>query len=280
METPARGSVAGATGVSSAQRSPRPTSRDSPPRLPSGGAPIAGEDEREAEELGARRLEGIDGTGSDLSRLLSLSDGVFAFALTFLAITILLPQAGGAALPSLTAYLARLEPAFVGYLLSFFVIATWWSAHHRLFSSIVRYDQRLVRYNTFFLLVISVTPFLVSLLFAYVPNGFGRGSPSARLAVALYGLVQALGGTMLLVIWRHASYRRRLVRPSLPDEWIRQTEQNQLLTVVVFLASVGIAFLSPLVAELTWIIMIFGPGRRFLRRSPPPLPPAAPSPRP
>jgi hypothetical protein len=54
-------------------------------------------------------------------------------------------------------------------------------------------------------------------------------------------------------------------------EWIRATEVGQLLTVVVFGASIGIAFVSPLVAELTWIVMIFGFRSRLLRRgrSPP-----------
>ena len=245
-----------------------PTSRaDSRPT--EGGTGIAGSDELIQEDPEAPRLEGIDGTGTDLSRLLALSDGVFAFALTFLAVSLLLPQMnGGSSLPSLTSYLTRLEPAFVGYLLSFFVIATWWSTHHRLFSSIVRYDPTVVRLNSLFLLVISVTPFLVSILFAYSPDGFGRGSESSQLAVALYGGIQGLGGLSLLAIWRHATRRHRLLRPTVPEEWVRATEANQLLIVVVFAVSTGIAFVAPLVAELTWIVMILGLGRLLRRRGP------------
>jgi len=191
---------------------------------------------------------------------------VFAFALTFLAVTLLLPSATGSApAPSLSAYLQKLEPAFVGYLLSFLVIGAWWNTHHRLFSCLVRYDQAVVRLNSLFLLVISVTPFLVSLLFAYGPGGFGAGTPSSRLAVSLYAAVQALGGCVLLVIWRHATSGRRLVAPSLSREWIGATEQIQLVTIGVFAASVVIALISPLAAELAWIVMIFGFSRRFWR---------------
>jgi uncharacterized membrane protein len=194
---------------------------------------------------------------------------VFAFALTFLAVSLLLPEAlQGTGVPSLPAYLGRLEPAFVGYVLSFFVIASWWGAHHRLFSSIVRYDPTLVRLNSFFLLMISVTPFLVSVLFAYSPNGFGVSSLSARLAVALYGGVQTLGGLVLLAIWRHASRGRRLIRRSIPEAWVRVTEENRLFNVVVFASSVGLAFVSPLAAELLWIGMILGFGRHVVRRVP------------
>lgn len=165
-------------------------------------------------------------------------------------------------------YLGKLEPAFVGYVLSFFVIGSWWGGHQRLFSALTRYDPTVVRLNSMFLLVVSVTPFLVSLLFAYSPGNFGMGSLSDRLAVALYGGVQALGGLALLGIWRHATRDHRLVRRTLPDEWIRSTEIARIYTVVVFATSAGIAFVSPLVAELGWIVMIVGIGRGLLRRGP------------
>ncbi len=189
---------------------------------------------------------------------------MFAFALTFLAVTLILPQTlRGEALPHLSAYLGSLEPALVGYILSFFIIASWWNTHHRLFSAFVRYDAMLVRLNSFFLLLISVTPFLVSLLFAYGVSGFGPGSLSSREAVALYGAAMAFGGCVLLGIWRHGTQGRRLVRPSLSDAWIRTTENGQLLTTATFAASVGVAFVSPLGAELIWIIVIFAAGRHL-----------------
>jgi len=207
--------------------------------------------------------------------LFALSDGVFAFALTFLAVTLVLPTSlGSPVLPSLPRYLASLQSSFVGYILSYFVIASWWSSHHRLFSSFVRYDALLVRLNTFFLLVISITPFLVTLLFAYGPNGFGPGSLSTRLAIAIYACIEALGGAILLGIWRHGTRDHRLVAATLPQDWIRATERMQWVNVGTFVVSIGIAFASPLLAELLWVVMIFGVSRGLLprlgRRPPPP----------
>ncbi|HTP54794.1 MAG TPA: TMEM175 family protein [Thermoplasmata archaeon] len=215
-----------------------------------------------------RAYEGLDGSGTDLGRLLSLSDGVFAFSLTFLVVSLLLPAPGTTAEPSLTGLLSRLEPGFLAYALSFFIIATWWETHHRLFSPLVRYDATLVRLNNFFLLVISITPFLVDLLFVYGP---GKSTPirSTQLAIVLYAGVQALGGLDLLVIWRHATRGHRLVDPTLPDEWIRGTELNQAAVVAVFLASMPVALLSPVTAELVWIVMVFV---RIHRRAPRPAP--------
>ncbi len=249
----------------SARGGPRPTS-SAAGRPARRGVRISGADQALAEELGEPKLEGINGTGSDLSRLFSLSDGVFAFALTFLAITLLLPQtARGTALPVLSTYLGSLQGAFIGYILSFLVIASWWNIHHRLFSAFVRYDPTLVRLNSFFLLGVSVTPFLVSLLFAYSPAGFGQGSLSAREAVALYSVAQGASGGVLLVVWRHGTQNHRLIRPKLPEEWVRATEHNLLISVGTFVVSIPVAFLSPLLAELTWIIVILGLGRRFWR---------------
>ncbi len=129
----------------------------------------------------------------------------------------------------------------------------------------------LVRLNSFFLLLISITPFLVSLLFAYSPDGFSRGSLSDREAVALYGAAMLAGGVDLLAIWRHATRGHRLVRPHLSERWIRSTERSQLMVVGTFGISIGVAFVSPLAAELTWIVMIFGVSRRlFARRGRPP----------
>ena len=167
--------------------------------------------------------------------------------------------------PALTSYLVKLEPAFIGFVLSFFVIAGWWSSHHRLFSAIVRYDAAIVRYNSFVLLVIALTPFLVSLLFAYSTSDITPGPLSGRLAVAIFAAAQGLGGLALLALWHHASRGHRLVRASLPEGWIRATEYSQLLKVGVFFASIGIAFASPLVAELSWIVMIVGLGHRLGR---------------
>jgi len=218
-----------------------------------------------------RPYEGLDGTGTDLGRLLSLSDGVFAFSLTFLVVSLVLPSPGSTSLPSLPVLLQRLLPGFIGYALSFLIISTWWTTHHRLFSPIVRYDSVLVRLNNLFLLVISITPFLVALLLDYGP-GKGTSIESTQLAVLLYSGVQALGGLDLLVIWRHATRQRRLVEADLPEEWVKGTERSQLGVVAVFLAAMPVVFVSPIVAELVWVAML-GVRPRHLRPHPARIPP-------
>jgi len=204
-------------------------------------------------------VEGLDGTGSDMSRLISISDGVFAFSLTFLVINLVLPTPGRSSAGSLFYYLGEDWPAVAAYGLSFFIIASWWMAHHRLFSPIVRYDGILVRLNTMFLLIIAITPFLVGILYSFGPPvSFGPATSSARLAVALYGGVQAVAGLILLAIWRHSTRNHRLVRPTLPAAWIESTERSQLTNVAVFVISLPVALVAPFVSILMWVLVIVG----------------------
>jgi uncharacterized membrane protein len=102
--------------------------------------------EREVE-----RVEGLDGTGSNMSRLVNMSDAMFAFSMTFLVITLVLPGQAGYSRGDLGGYLAGEWPAVVAYMISFFVISNGWGAHRRLVSPIVQYDQVLVRLNNPFL---------------------------------------------------------------------------------------------------------------------------------
>jgi uncharacterized membrane protein len=217
------------------------------------------DEESVTEGHGPESVEGLDGTGSDMSRILSISDGVFAFSLTFLVINLVLPTPGKGPYPDLFSFLAQEWPATIAYALSFFIIASWWNAHRRLFSPIVRYDGTLTRLNTIFLLLIAVTPFLVGILYEYGPGvTLGASTLPARVAVAIYAGAQSIAGLVLLGIWRHSTRGHRLVRPSLPPSWIHATEQMQLANVVVFALSIPVAFVAPFVSILMWILVIVG----------------------
>ena len=227
---------------------------------------VTTEERLEEEE---EHVEGLDGTGSDMTRILGMSDAVFAFSMTFLVVTLVLPQVNGAnTYSSLPSLLGHEWPAFIGYVISFFIIAAWWATHRRMFSPIIRYDRVLVSLNNGFLLVIAVTPFLVDVLYVYGPgSSFGPGSVSNELAVALFAVVQVAGGLLMLGIWRHSTHDRHLVEERLSDAWIRRTEQGEIFTVGVFAVSIPLAFLSPLSSMLLWIIMAVGISRvRSLHR--------------
>src|ERR671939_206347 len=76
---------------------------------------------------------------SHLNRLLALADGVFAIALTLLAVELTLPEAAADFHEeALLSALLEAWPKLLSYVISFTMIAVFWQAHHRLFLQVRR----------------------------------------------------------------------------------------------------------------------------------------------
>jgi TMEM175 potassium channel family protein len=174
-------------------------------------------------------------------RVLAISDGVFAFALTLLVVELAVPTANsGASLPS---QLLDQAPSYFSYCLSFAVIALNWSGHHDAFRYIRRVDGRLIALNFLLLLLVAVLPFPTAVL--------GHHTTDAAAAV-LYALAIALYGVSSAAMWRYATHERRLVDHDLPHEIVRRRFVLSLAVPAVFLASVPLAWWQPVAAEATW----------------------------
>ena len=188
--------------------------------------------------------------GEDLGRIISLSDGVFAFALTLLALSLAVPVLNlPAGTPSsiISSHLAhRLQGdynAFVGYVFAFVMIGVWWVIHNRTFQYLARYDSTLVWINMAVLLQIAVMPFVMSVFSAY---------SNTQVAVALFASIQVGLGLTNTLLWDYAR-RAKLLKPDLPAPLVRYFTRRGLFTSVVFAASVGVSFVSVTAAEITWV---------------------------
>ena len=117
----------------------------------------------------------------DRSRLEAFSDGVFAVAITLLALD--LTVAGPAGPGSLTDQLHEKWPAFLAYLISFFMIGIVWVNHHALVRSIVKVDRTLLFLNLVLLLFVVLIPFATGIVAEY----FSRHDWNTQVAMMLYG---------------------------------------------------------------------------------------------
>jgi uncharacterized membrane protein len=154
--------------------------------------------------------EDDEARGEGLGRILALSDGVFAIALTILVIEIALPS--HVADEHLRGALARLGPKYVAYVLSFLVIGRFWLAHHLAFRYIDRSDGRLLWLNLILLMMVAFLPFPTSVL-----GNYGN-VPEAAL---LYGGAAVLTSGASAALWWYASSGGRLLRPGTPPRLIR-----------------------------------------------------------
>jgi uncharacterized membrane protein len=140
---------------------------------------------------------------NSLGRLLTLSDGVFAIAMTLLALDLRVPTNIPAHPTSqqLIHALAQHTDSYWTFLLSFYIISIYWGAHRRLMRSVTAFNLNLVRDTIFLLLIVAAMPFPTSLLAQY------GGTP---FALALYGAINALAQLALIAL----SYDVRRTHPA------------------------------------------------------------------
>jgi uncharacterized membrane protein len=191
----------------------------------------------------------------DTGRILALSDGIFAFAMTLLVLSLVVPPSVGpkgadlnvdSYSPTLWAILQNDWPQVYGYITAFVVLSLWWSLHHLVFGYVKRYDGRLQWLNLMFLLGIAVTPFALG-----IRNAF----PNTAAANELYGGSQALIGGLLLLIVVYATQRHRLVHPKMTQDEISEVRLRTTFLTVSFAATVPIAFLNVPASQVAWIVI-------------------------
>jgi uncharacterized membrane protein len=182
-----------------------------------------------------------------LGRILAISDGVFAFALTLLVVQLVVPTIPSAqSSAQLGSQLIEQVPSYFSYVLSFVVIATSWYGHHDSFKFIRRYDGRLVALNFGCLLVIAALPFPTAILGRY---------GNVPVAAVIYAVAVSLIGALSAAIWWYATYRRRLVAKDLSSQIVTRRAYRKLSAPLAFMLSIPIALWRPNAAEVVWTVL-------------------------
>jgi uncharacterized membrane protein len=76
-------------------------------------------------------------TGIRLDHLISFSDAIFAFSITFMALSIQIPQlASNLTQTELITMILNLRPQFEIYAISFLIIGIYWISYHQIFNYI------------------------------------------------------------------------------------------------------------------------------------------------
>jgi len=183
-----------------------------------------------------------------LDRILALSDGIFAFSLTLLALSLIVPKiSSGQVNVELQEKLVDEIPGFFIFIWSFLIVSFYWMGHHRVFSFIRRYDLTLMWCNLIVLMFIAVVPFTTNL-----DIQFGN----VQIAVMLSAFFYAIPGIMMVLLWWHASRSHRLVDSELSSASIRLTQYRNLISPMVFLLSIPFSFIHPYVTETIWFLII------------------------
>ena len=188
------------------------------------------------------RQEGDEAADEGIGRILALSDGVFAIALTLLILDIVLPARTND--DNLGQTLLHIWPRYLAYALSFLVIARFWVIHHQTFKLIVRDNTTLVWLNFLLLFFIAFLPFPTAVIGAH------EGSAAAAV---LYAVVVCLTGAASAAYWWYASSRGGLLMPDVRRAQIRAMRARSLSGPVWFALTVPVAAFVSYLAEALWI---------------------------
>jgi uncharacterized membrane protein len=189
----------------------------------------------------------------DVARLLSLSDGVVAIALTLLVLQLAVPSklshpdnAG-----TLWHHLVYKDHGdqFISYLISFYVIAQFWLAHHRVFRHVAGHEEGLAWWNFAFLFTITIMPFTSNLLGDYASN---------PLAVDIFAVNLLLASLATQAVGIYGR-RRGLLVAGTTTESMEAGRVRSLAVVAAVSLSVGLAWVSTDIAKYCWLLIAAAP---------------------
>jgi uncharacterized membrane protein len=172
----------------------------------------------------------------DRNRLEAFSDGVFAVAITLLALNLAIPGPGHGALLT---QLVHLWPSLVAYPISFFTIGVIWVNHHAVVRSVKVVDRTLLFINLVLLLFVVVIPAATSVMAEYLTSG----GQDAHLAVALYAAVFEGMGASFAAMFAWTLREGRAVR-DVPREARRRAWLRFSPGLAAYLLAIAVAFAS------------------------------------
>src|SRR5215467_4895551 len=177
------------------------------------------------------------------SRLEAFSDGVLAIIITIMVLELKVPHAVE------LAALKPLLPVLLSYVLSFIYIGIYWNNHHHLFQATEQVSGGILWANLYLLFWLSLFPFT---------TGWIGENGLTPIPTAVYGFVLLMAATAYYILERVIIANEG--RNSLVAEAVRR-ERKGKLSLVLYLAAIPIAFVSPWIAAglyvfvaLLWLI--------------------------
>jgi uncharacterized membrane protein len=185
-------------------------------------------------------------------RLEAFSDGVFAVAITLLALDLAV-KGPGPGNGTLAHQLAEQWPGYIAYLISFFTIGIIWVNHHTLVANVAVVTRALLFLNMVLLLFVVLIPVATGTVGKYLAHG----GFDAELAVAVYGiaLTGMSAGFAGIAEWSLGEGRTRVPVP--PDK--RRAARIRFMSGgLVYLLVIGLAFISaPAALGLSGLVAVY-----------------------
>jgi uncharacterized membrane protein len=172
------------------------------------------------------------------ARIEAFSDGVFAIAITLLALDLRVPHVEPVTASGLANAILDKWPAYFAFVLSFATILIMWINHHARMAWVQRVDGLLIFSNGLVLLMIAALAFPTALVGEYLTG------PAGTTAVATYAFF-VLGTSAAWNVFMIAlKPERGLLRPGVSLAAISATRRRVRLGLVFYGATAGLALVN------------------------------------
>jgi len=182
----------------------------------------------------------------DTKRLETLVDGIFAIAMTLLVLALAVPDISGTlSNAAVQKSLYGLIPSLYTLVISFILLALFWSNHHRAFHRIRQMNTVLLWINVVWLLFIVLVPFSASLTGKY-----GQFSISH-----IVFNVNMLGIAFFLWLnWYYANHKN-FIHDKVGTKLIKITNRTNLLFISIALLALLLSFFVPRFSALVYLLI-------------------------
>ncbi|MGH2486108.1 MAG: TMEM175 family protein [Ktedonobacterales bacterium] len=190
---------------------------------------------------------------TDTKRLEAFSDGVFAVAITLLALNLRIPgtsdlrDAHGHS-RDIFAFMGSQWPSYLAFVASFLFILVMWMNHHMLFRLIGKADNLLMILNGLLLLFIVVVPFITNLLADYLQFHaaltLGENRRNQLEVAVVYNGVYIVLSIFYNALWRYASHDNRLLEETAHPDHVRRVTDGYRWGALYYLAALLLALVS------------------------------------
>jgi uncharacterized membrane protein len=173
------------------------------------------------------------------ARLEAFSDGVFAIAITLLALNLQIPHVESNSQKWALAHALFLQwPSYVAFITSFFTVLIMWMNHHAVFKFVRKVNARILFANGILLLITTAVPFVTGLFSEYINHH------EAKTACAVYTGSFVLISISYVHLWRVVISDRSILKKEISEVALAKITQNYTLGIPLYLAAFGASFIS------------------------------------
>ncbi len=169
-----------------------------------------------------------------IDRLKSFSDGVLTVVITIMVFGIDIPTDHHFSEEGLLSFLQKIGFQILLYVISFWLVATYWSQHYVIFQNVRFGNRPLFWLNLLFLLPVTLIPAATKLKGLY---------PLDPASIVIFGFLQILCGVCLLILWTYVSaHPELLLKPISAAKRQRTLLRFTISPVLLSVAAILISF--------------------------------------